>query len=314
MTILLMVLCAVSLFAGGQGETEQGTEKSGEQQDTVVFVTPLIGHPVWLDAKKGAEDAAEELGLTMAWVGPATIDMEAQISQIEIALAENALGILNCPLNPTAFEPVYKQAMNKNIPIVNTAVDMPGREDLRLAYIGTDQENYGKKAAEVLAEKMGGKANIAVMQTSLDSGNQNQQFAAFKATLDAKYPDMKVIVRESTNSDMVQAVDKINTIFLTYPEVNAIFCLEASSGPAAGQILKETGKEGITVLAIDDMEDTLGYIRDGYVWATMTQNFYRMGYEGVQFIVNHHDGKSVPSVTDSGTTVVTIDNIDTYKK
>lgn len=291
---------------------EAGTDQKKEVKN-IVFVTPLIGHPVWLDAKAGYEAAGEEYGFETQWVGPEGIDMDSMVKQIEAAIAQKVDGIITCPLNPSAFTAVYQQAQEAGIPIVNTAVDTG--EDTRLAYIGTDEENFGRTAAEALAEKLGGKGKIACMQTSMDSENQNNQYNAFEKTLKEKYPDMEIVVREVDNSDMLTAVDKFNAILQSTPDINGIMCFEASAGPAAAKVLLEKGiTEEVSVLAIDDMEDTLGYIRDGAIWGTLTQDFYRMGYEGAKFIVDAAEGSEVPSITDSGTILVTKDNIDTYKK
>ena len=289
-----------------------GSQAKTDERPRLVFVSPLIGHAAWLEAKRGSEAAAAELGFDVEWVGPSTIDMDAEIQLIEQAIATKADGILNCPLNPEAFTAVYQKAKEAGIPIVNVQVDTP--EDTRLAFIGTGQVGYGQQAAEQLAKKMGGKANIVVIQTSLDSGNQNAEYDAFKAVLDDKYPDMKVLVREVDNSDMVVAVDKINQILLTYPDVNAFLMLEGSAAPAAAQVFKEKDIKNIVVLGIDDLDETLQAIRDGWVWGTLTQNYYRMGWDGCQMILDHIAGKQVPSITDSGTTLVTIDNIDSYKE
>ena len=310
---LLVFFCLIgSAFVFAGGEKEQGSGDA-EKQPAITFVTPLIGHPVWLDAKRGYEDAAEEFGFKTAWVGPQGIDMDAMVQQIEIALAEGVDGIISCPLNPSAFAAVYEKAAEQGVLITNTAVDTP--EDIRLAFVGTDAYNMGKSGAEALGKKMNGKGKIAVMQGSMDAGNQNEGFNAFSETLSENFPDMEIVVRESDDSDMMKALDKFNAIFESYPEVNAIYCLEASAGPAAAKVLLERDLVGeVTVLAVDDMEDTLQYIRDGVIWATATQNFYKMGYLGAKYIIDKMNGKDVPSITDSGTIIVTLDNIDTYKK
>jgi len=318
--ILILSLVLVTSCSPQQAETEEAVVEEVEEAKVekadeplrLVFVSPLIGHPAWLEAKRGSEAAAADYGFEIEWVGPSTIDMDAEIQLIESALATGADGILNCPLNPEAFTAVYQKAMDAGVPIVNVQVDTP--EDSRLAFIGTGMVGYGQKAAEELAEKTGGKATIAVMQTSLDSGNQNAEFDAFKAVLDEKYPDMEIVVRETDNSDMVEAIDKINQILLAYPEVDAFLMLEGSAAPAAAQIFMEKKIDDIVVLGIDDLPETLQAIRDGYIWGTLTQNYYVMGYQGTEFILDHIAGKEVPSITDSGTTLVTSDNIDTYNK
>lgn len=278
----------------------------------ITFVTPLIGLPVWLNAKYGAEAAAEEIGAQVTWVGPSEIDMDEQVRQIELAIAEGVDGIISCPLSPAIFENVYKEALDKGIVIINTAVDSP--EDTRTAYIGTDYTNFGQQAAKNLAEKLGGTGNIAVLVTSLDSANQMSELEAGEAYLAENYPDVKIIVTETSNSDTAQAADKVSALIDTYPEMNAIWCLESASPLGAAQTVQERGMtDDIVILGIDDTDDVLDLINQGLIWGTMTQDFYKMGYESVKMIQEVKNGGTVPSVQDSGTTLVTKDNLEEYK-
>ena len=67
-------------------------------------------------------------------------------------------------------------------------------------------------------------------------------------------------------------------------------------------------------MGIDFTAETLDGIREGYLAGTMTQNFYRMGYEPVIWMTNFLKDGTRPEnvVNDSGTTVVTMENIDTF--
>ncbi|KAJ55452.1 hypothetical protein ACMU_12200 [Actibacterium mucosum KCTC 23349] len=284
-----------------------------EDKKRIVFVSGIVGLPVLQPARIGAQERGAELGYDVSWVGPTEFSEAEMVNQMEIALAEKVDAVITSPTNPSVFRPIYQKFQEAGIPIVNAILDAPDDEDLRIAYIGTDQQQYGINAAHHLAKQTGEKASIAVFMTTLDMGNQVAQLAAFEETIAANYPDMEVVVKEPNNSDAIMAAEKAGTVFLTYPEVNAVFCLEVACGPAAAQVMRETGKTGVTVLAIDDVDDTLGAIREGLVWGTMTQDFYRMGYESVGFVHDYLNGKDVPSITDSGTVLVTAENIDSYK-
>jgi ABC-type sugar transport system substrate-binding protein len=67
-------------------------------------------------------------------------------------------------------------------------------------------------------------------------------------------------------------------------------------------------------MGIDDIQETMDGIREGTIFATMTQNFYRMGYEPVMWLNDFVTKGTGPVnvVNDSGTMVVTLANIDTY--
>jgi len=109
--ILILSLVLVTSCSPQQAETEEAVVEEVEEAKVekadeplrLVFVSPLIGHPAWLEAKRGSEAAAADYGFEIEWVGPSTIDMDAEIQLIESALATGADGILNCPLNPEAF-------------------------------------------------------------------------------------------------------------------------------------------------------------------------------------------------------------------
>ena len=98
-----------------------------------------------------------------------------------------------------------------------------------------------------------------------------------------------------------------------HPEIDTIFCLESIGGVAAANAVSEMGMDGkITILAIDDNADTVQMIKDGKIWATMAQNFYKMGYTAGELAIKHLNGEEVDSVVDSGTVLITDENADTY--
>lgn len=300
---------------GSSADSQTASGSSGQEASeplSITFVTPLLGNPVWLTAKQGAEDAAAEIGTTINWVGPSDIDMDEQVRQIELAIAEKVDGIICCPLSPAIFESVYQEAQDNGIVVVNTAVDTA--EDTRTAYIGTDYTNFGEQAARNLAEKLGGKGEIACLVTSLDTENQMSELEAGKALLEKEYPDLKIVVTETSDSDTARAADKTSAILDTYPDLDAIWCLESTSPLGVAQTLQERNLlDKICVLGIDDTEDVLDLIEQGMIWGTMTQNFYKMGYESVKMIATVKGGGTVPSVQDSGTTLVTSENLEEYK-
>lgn len=316
-TLFALLLAAAMTLSACSGQTGNGSADSSENDDTseglkITFVSPLLGNPVWLSAKQGAEDAAAEIGASVTWVGPSDIDMDEQVRQIELAITEKVDGIISCPLSPAIFETVYADALSKDIVVINTAVDT--REDTRTAYIGTDYVNFGEQAARNLAEQLGGEGEIAVLVTSLDTENQMSELKAGEDLLAREYPDVKIVVVETSNSDTTQAANKTSAMIDTYPELDAIWCLESTSPLGVAQTLQERNMlDQILVLGIDDTDDVLDLIDQGLIWGTMTQDFYKMGYESVKMIKTVKDGGTVDSVQDSGTTLVTKDNLEEYK-
>ena len=298
--------CALLLLAGGCGDKKPASPR----QPTIVWVNPLVGHPVYNVQDQAFKEAAADYGVTPVIVGPSSMGAEAMVREIENAIAQRVQGIITVPFNWSAFEAVYKRAQAAGIPIVNTGADTP--KEWRLCFVGTDTVAYGKTAARVLREKKGGKANICIMMSQLDVQNQVETRQAFEQEL-KPYPDMKIVVVESDRADMALATQKFEEVFRAYPQIDTVFMLEATGGTAAARVAREMGLSSkMTILAVDDIKETVDAIRNGMVWGTLAQNFMRMGYEPVGIILDHGAGKPTPSMVDSGLILVTKENVETY--
>ena len=94
--------------------------------------------------------------------------------------------------------------------------------------------------------------------------------------------------------------------------LNETLLKPAPTAEAVIYAIDELGLEGITILAIDNNDDTVQYVKDGRIWATMAQNFYKMGYQSATAAYQYLQGEEVDPVYDSGTVLITAENADTY--
>lgn len=309
-----VVALVLSLTLGLMGGTVcAGAQEKAEEEKHIVFVTPLVAHPVWLAAKEGLEAAAEDLGFRGDWVGPSNIDVDEMIKQIEIAIAEKADGIITQGLNPEAMVPVLKKADEAGIPVVVVNSDIPDAP--RLAYIGTEPTNLGTEGAKAIIEKLGDETvKAAYGVTTFTNTISMNMVEGYRKTFEenGNYEEQVVV---ETMGDTLTAVQKWQDVLNTYPETNVIIGTSAETGAAAAKVVKEMGMEDqVMIMAIDDIEETLDGVRDGSIYGTMTQNFYRKGYQASQYLMDYIENGTEPEemINDSGTVLVTLDNIDTY--
>lgn len=303
-----------STKGNGSEKTQSTSTVTNEKPLNLVFVTPLIGHPVWLIAKDGFDAAAKDLGFKAQWVGPQGIDANEMINQIENAIAQKVDGIITMALNPEAFGPVLEKAEKAGIPVVIVNSDAPNSP--RLAYIGTDEKNLGTVGAQAIIKKLNGKApKVLTMQSTMDAKVANKMVEAYLDEL-SKQSGYELKAKESSDSDMLKAVDKFNSLFQTYPDANVVINVCGEGGPAASKVVEENSlQDKVVVVAIDDMQETVDGIKSGTIYGTLTQNFFKMGYLASQLIVDYTKDGTKPenTVIDSGTIFVSKDNLDTYK-
>lgn len=290
------------------------TVDAAKKELNLVFVTPLIAHPVWDVARKGFETAAKDLKFEAQYVGPQGIDPTEMVNQIEIAIASKVDGIITMPIAPTAMRPVFKKAAAAKIPVVFVGAEDP--ESTCLAFIGTNEANLGKMGAEALKKKFAGKPIRAiVMQSTMDASFAIKARDGYLAAM-KDYPDFKMVVNEACNSDMMIAMEKYESNFKAHPEINCVIGVCGEAGPAAAKVVKESKlQDKITIIAIDDVAETMDQIKSGLIYGTMAQNFYKMGYLGSQILCDFIVKKKKPASVsnDSGSIFVSKNNLDTYK-
>jgi ribose transport system substrate-binding protein len=310
--LLVAVLVALStgvLFAGGAGDKEEKLN--------IVFVTPLIAHPVWDVARAGFEDALAEYGIEGQYVGPQGIDPVEMVNQIELALAAGADGIVTMPIAPTAMRPAFVMAAEQGVPVVFVGAEDP--ESTALAFIGTNEANLGAMGAKGIKDhfaKLGNPPLFAyIQQSTMDASFANKARDGYLAAMKDYAGGFTLVLNEPNNSDMVTAMQKMEAAFEAHPEINLVIGVAGEVGPAAAKVVNEMGlRERITIIAIDDVAETMDWVREGSIYGTMAQNFYKMGNYGVELLVDYlNDGKKPGKFSnDSGSVFVTMENIDSY--
>jgi ribose transport system substrate-binding protein len=127
-------------------------------------------------------------------------------------------------------------------------------------------------------------------------------------------------------SDPAHGLTVATPLILANPELDMIIGIDATAGAATARALKETGKAGeIMVVAMDRDDDMLPFIKDGTIKATLAQNSVLEEWTALHYLYWLRNNTvpafadwrvagapQVPQLTDTGVTVVTIDNVDHF--
>lgn len=292
--------------------TEEAADDTLAREDMhFTLVSPLIGHDYWVTVEDGMKAANADYGVDTQYVGPAEINIDEQIKAVETAIATGSNGIITMALDPAAFEPVIKQATDAGIPVILIDTDAP--DSTRDYYAGTSNYASGVEAGQAMIEATGGEANIGIITGAINAANLNERIDGFMDAI-ADEPGMTVLVTEPSDTDLLKATEKAQSMIQTYPEMNAFFGVSATDVQGAAKVVIEQGLEdSFSLVGFDDLEDTLNYVRDGVVDATIVQQPYQMGYLGVELLVQILEGNApAEAIIDTGVTVVTADNVDSY--
>jgi len=280
-------------------ETTAAETTAAEKPKEITYVTCLLNvYYGWNIAHQGFLDQCKKYGYTGNVVGPNGIDTAMQLDLMETAIGQGVDAIIAVPLVPESYPDVYAKANDAGI-IIGEAAVTAGSDLPNVITSGfSDNKLWGEQSADKIAEKTGGKANILIPCTALDTPNQLEARKAFEAYAAEKYPELKIVQVVETQSDHNIGLEQIKNALTAYPEINFIWANEGFVAQAAATALEETGKKGkVTILGVDCAKETMDLIIAGDVWATFDQNFYQAwGTNIVDQFKNYWDGKPVEKV------------------
>lgn len=301
LTVLSMVGCTPKAQEKGAGDLK------------FVFVDPVVGDPYWVEVDQGCIDAAKKLGVQMEILGPTEVDADAQIQYIETAIAQKVDGIVTMALNPPAFIPVIAQAAEAGIPLMLVDGDAPESE--RLAFFGTNAYESGITSGKVIEEISGGKAKVGIITAGLDIQQINERIQGIQDYFKDK-PDLEVVAVEDSRADPVIGRDLAVALLQAHPEINVMFGGGAVDTPAVAQAVEDLGLQGkVMVIGMNDTPQALDYLRSGTIQAILAEKPYAMCYMATEALYKTIvEKQEVTGVVNTGVTVVTKENIDTYKQ
>jgi ribose transport system substrate-binding protein len=278
-----------------------------------VAIVPKLVHPFFEDVRIGAEEEAGNLGVTFEWVAPQTGDPAIQVKMIEDLISKQVNAIVISPNEPASVVPVINDGLSKGILMLTFDSDSPDSD--RLMYIGTDNHTAGKVQGDTMREALGGSGKVGIITGGLGALNLNERIDGFRETVG---PDIEIVEVVATDDDLQKGLGVSEALLRAHPDLNGVACVSATGGPTLAQVIQGPEFEGrdITIVASDDLEETVRAIEDGIITATMVQRPVQMGKLSIS---QSHDMLTqgfVPecALLDTGVTVVTADNLDSYTK
>jgi simple sugar transport system substrate-binding protein/ribose transport system substrate-binding protein len=233
----------------------------------------------------GMRDAAKKNNIELL-EGNSDNKPEKELQLVQTYTAQKVDAVLISPLSKAASVTALKQAHDKGVIVVtnNTSIDADfpeGDVECSASDLG---EQTGKAARKYIEEKLGGKANIAILAFKSQVAEQSgARTGGFKNQV-TQLPGVKIVAEQDAwLSDM--AVKKAGDILTANPDIDIIFA--ANEGGTAGSVLavKNGGKAGkVAVFGTDVSEQLLGFLQspDNILQAITAQRPFEVGQKSVE--------------------------------
>jgi inositol transport system substrate-binding protein len=317
-SLLLASTVAIPLVLTGCGskptETQavKQTGSSGEKKLKIGVTHYALKNEFTVLVSEAQKKKAAELGVEIEVFG-ADYDVNTQLGQFENMIAKKYDAIIFSPVDAQAMAVAVDKAVAAKIPVigVNTRVD----SDKLTSYAGSQDVTAGEMEMKHLAEKMGGKGNIVIIEGPIGQSAQIQRREGIHKVL-AQYPDIKVLSEKTGNWSRSEGLTLMENWLQAFPgKINGV-CAQ-NDEMALGAIKALEGAkllDKVPVVGVDGIADGLAAVKEGKLSATAFQDAQGQGEKSVELAVKALKGETLEKNYWIPFELVTKDTIDAFMK
>ena len=281
-----------------------------------IAVLGLENNPFWIPVKEGALTAAEilaEYNTTVEWLVPGETHLADDFAgAIEASIVQGYDAIATIA-GDAGVVPFINQAVAEGIPVATFNSETDAEND-RLFFVGADLYLQGQTAAHAMAEAIGGEGKVGVITGFFSVEAHELRRTGFVDTIEAEYPDIEIIGEVENLDQGNTAYTQAQDFMTANPDLSGIYVTAGGPFGAAAAIRDADMAGEVWVISFDFVDETMEFVQDGVIYATIGQNPFAQGHDPAIRLFNYLVAGEVPPcarlVTEAA--VVTADNISEY--
>lgn len=255
----------LSTVGCGAGDTSAGAGSEKPRIGVTVYdMSSFIS-----EGKTGMEAYSKAKDIDLLW-NSANSDVSTQANQVDQYISQKVDAIVIVPVQADSLQPQLAAAKAAGIPVLAVNAALSSGAELA-ATVLPDDVAAGAQEMQQMADHLGGKGKIVILQTKLGASYEIDRTKGNKQVL-AKYPDIEVLAMDTGNNTRDEAVNKMkNWIAAFGSEIDGIVAQNDDMGLGALQATREAGLS-IPIVGIDGIEDGLNAVKAGDFIGTSLQH------------------------------------------
>jgi len=286
---------------------------------TIAMIAKSTTNPVFLSARKGAENAAKELGekhgvpVQIVWMTPDNEDGQLQVTAIAQAVKDRASAILISCSDANKVTGAINDAVDKGVPVMT--FDSDASASKRFAFYGVDDEKLGETVMRELAAVLHNKGSVAVLAGNADAPNLRKRVDGVRREA-ARTPGIRIVGTFNHPETGVDAAAEVLNRQQANPQIQGWAMIGGWALVAPPRLLKELNPQKVKVVAVGALPAQLAFVDNGLAPVLLALPTYDWGYVSVQRIFEKvHLKKEVPAIIPPMEVVrVTKDNLGTWAR
>ena len=291
-----------------------------DEEGIVIAFLPGVVDPFYQVMELGVRQAVEDSGLPIELVVqyPDTWGVAVQTPILDAIVARGDVDyLITAAVDKEQMVAPLQAAHDAGIQIISVDTFLGdgdyvnGPVTFPLSYIGSNNVEGGRIAAEALAANLGGEGKVYIQNTNPGVSTTEQRSQGFREGI-AEFPGMEVIGEDYNGDDANTSVQQTSAVLEREAELGGIFGVNVFSAEGAGTAVQNAGlSEVVDVIAFDATLDAIEKLNAGVVSLVIAQKPFDMGYLAVAMAMADNSGvSSIPPRIPTGYAVITRDNVE----
>jgi ribose transport system substrate-binding protein len=294
--LALLLVLALAAVSGSCNRTPP----ADNSKKTVALVLKTLNHPFFVDMRRGAQEAADRLGVTLqVQAAEREIDVDKQMQIVENMLQTGIDVLAITPSGSREIVSALVKASKANVPIVivDTRLDAKAAAAAGVkpqTFIGSDNYEGGKLAGEYVVSSTGGKARVGILEGIPGHETGDSRLRGFRDAV-AKAPGITIVASQPANWERDQGFNVFQNMLQAHRDIDTVFAASDLMALGAIEAIAAAGRTGkIRVVGFDALDDAKKAVEAGTMAATVAQFPYDMGKAAVESAVKILAGEKLP--------------------
>ena len=205
---------------------------------------------------------------------------ETQVTLMDDLINQGYSAILLQPADAAALTASVKKAEGKGIPVItlNTDTLLP-----HAANVTMDDSGSGYLIGEKLGASLGGKGNVAILQSPPGAQAGVEREKGFRAAMGKLYPNIKIVGAQNAMWVKDKGIEIMNSFMQVHKDLDAVFAVNDNMAEGAMIAAESAGRLGqIKIWGFNGQKSTLALIEQGKITGTAYTNALQPGSDGGQ--------------------------------
>lgn len=244
--------------------------------------------------RSGLEAAAKQQDVQIQFED-AQGDVVRQLNQVEGFLNQKVDAVIVLPVDTAATANITRAAVAAKTPLVyvNRHPDERTLPEGVVTVASNDIE-AGQLQMRYLAQKMGGKGNVAIIMGDLAQNATHARTEGVRQVL-KDFPGIKIVEQQSAEWQRNKGMDLTSNWLLAGTQFDAIVANNDEMAIGAAMALQQAGKAKgeIAIVGIDGLPDGLAAIKRGLLAASVFQDPKAQATQAVQAAIKMIKGEPI---------------------